>query len=153
MAYEWHLKPFGELTPHELYALLRLRTDVFVVEQACPYPELDGKDGHPETLHLWYTDADGAVAACLRLLAPGVSHAGVSMGRVAVHASCRGSGLGHEMVDKAVELAGRFWPGMKIEIGAQEYLTAFYKSHGFRVVSAPYLEDNILHIDMVLNQT
>ncbi|HCY85634.1 MAG TPA: GNAT family N-acetyltransferase [Desulfobacteraceae bacterium] len=153
MAYHWQAKRFDELTTRELYDLLRLRTDVFVVEQSCPYPELDGKDDHPETIHLWHAGEDGRVAACARLLAPGVSYGGVSMGRVAVHNTYRGIGLAHAMVDKAIELAGRAWPGKKIEIGAQEYLTAFYKYHGFRVVSAPYLEDNIPHIDMVLNQT
>ena len=153
MEHLWFAKRFDELTVRELYDLLRLRSDVFVVEQACPYPELDGKDDHPETIHLWHKGSDGRVAACLRLLAPGVSYTGVSMGRVAVREMHRGVGLAHEMVDKAIELAGRAWPGMKIEIGAQEHLAAFYKSHGFRVVSPPYLEDNIPHIDMVLNQT
>ena len=145
----WQVKRFHELNTKELYDLLRLRTDIFVVEQKCPYPELDGKDVHGGTIHLWAPAR--IMTACLRILAPGVSYGGVSFGRVAVHKEFRGNGLAHEMVDKAIEIAGRTWPGIKIEIGAQEYLTAFYKFHGFRTVSDPYLEDNIPHIDMVLN--
>lgn len=151
MEQQWQTKRFYELTVTELYGLLRLRTDIFVVEQACPYPELDGKDEHQEAIHLWRYVPDRIIAAYLRILPPGLSYDGVSFGRVAVHKEFRGSGIAHELVDKAIEIAGRTWPGVKIEIGAQEYLTAFYKSHGFRSVSDPYLEDNIPHIDMVLN--
>lgn len=151
MEIKWQVKRFNELSTKELYNLLRLRSDVFVVEQNCPYPELDGKDEHEKTMHLWHYAPDRLMAACLRILAPGVSYDGVSFGRVAVHKEFRGSGLAHKMVDKAIEIAGRTWPGVKIEIGAQEYLTAFYTSHGFRRISDPYLEDNIPHIDMVLN--
>jgi len=147
----WQIKRFNELSTKELYDLLRLRTDIFIVEQNCPYPELDGKDEHEETRHLWRYAPDRIMAAYLRILPPGLSYAGVSFGRVAVHKEFRGTGLAHELVDKAIEIVGRSWPGVKIEIGAQEYLTAFYKSHGFRGISDPYLEDNIPHIDMVLN--
>jgi len=151
MEENWHIKRFNELSTKELYNLLRLRTDIFIVEQNCPYPELDGKDAHEEAIHLWCYAPDRIMAACLRILPPGVSYDGVSFGRVAVHKAFRGRGLAHRMVDKAIEIAGRTWPGVKIEIGAQEYLTAFYKSLGFRSISDPYLEDNIPHIDMVLN--
>ncbi|WDP90015.1 MAG: GNAT family N-acetyltransferase [Desulfobacter sp.] len=147
----WQLRRFRELTTKELYDLLRLRTDIFVVEQNCPYPELDGKDEHGETRHLWHYVPDRIMTAYLRILPPGLSYDGVSFGRVAVHKEFRGGGLAHRLVDKAVEIAGLTWPGMKIEIGAQEYLTSFYKSHGFRVVSTPYIEDGIPHIDMALN--
>ena len=151
MSKVWQIKRFDDLSTRELYNLLRLRSDVFVVEQECPYPELDGKDTLPETIHVWQYGPEEVITACLRILAPGVSYTGVSLGRVAVHREFRRSGLAHKIVDKAIELAEQHWPGVKIEIGAQEYLTAFYNSHGFRVSSAPYLEDNIPHVDMVLN--
>lgn len=151
MGDNWQVKRFNELTVKELYDLLRLRTDIFVVEQKCPYPELDGKDEHELTIHLWHYVPDRVMAAYLRILPPGVSYDGVSFGRVAVHTEFRGGGLAHKIVDKAIDIAGRTWPGVKIEIGAQEYLTSFYKAHGFHVVSDPYLEDNIPHIDMALN--
>jgi len=146
----WQIKRFNELSTKELYDLIRFRTDIFVVEQKCPYPELDGKD-EGKTVHLWQYVPDRIMTSYLRILAPGISYGGVSFGRVAVHSEFRGDGQAHRLVDKAIEIADRNWPGVKIEIGAQEYLTAFYKSHGFRVVSEPYLEDDILHIDMVLN--
>lgn len=137
----------------ELYEILALRVNVFVVEQDCPYPELDGKDIHPGTLHLWAGNGDTDVAAYLRILAPGVSYPGVSLGRVVTAKSCRGGGLGHDLINKAVELAENHWPGKPIQIGAQEYLKIFYEFHGFSAISDTYLEDNIPHIDMVLNQT
>lgn len=147
----WRLRRFNELTVKELYDLLRLRTDIFVVEQNCPYPELDGRDEHEQTFHLWYNVPDRIMVAYLRILPPGLSFEGASLGRVAVHREFRGGGLAHRMVDRAIEVALGAWPGVKIQIGAQEYLTGFYKAHGFRVSSEPYLEDNIPHIDMVLN--
>jgi ElaA protein len=148
---QWEIKKFSELTATELYEQLRLRVDVFVVEQACPYPELDGKDLHSETRHLAVL-ADGTLAAYLRILAPGVSYPGVSLGRVVTARAFRGRGLSHGLIEKAVELAQENWPGIPLQIGAQEYLSAFYQSHGFEVTSKIYLEDGIPHIDMVRKQ-
>ncbi|MDD9303380.1 MAG: GNAT family N-acetyltransferase [Desulfobacter sp.] len=153
MADTWQIKRFDQLSINELYALLRLRTDIFVVEQKCPYPELDGKDDHEQTIHLWQYAQDHTMSAYLRILAPGVSYAGASLGRVAVHKEFRNHGLAHSIVDKAIDVAKGIWPEKKIEISAQVYLTHFYESHGFQAVSPPYLEDNIPHIDMVLNRT
>lgn len=149
MEIQWEIKKFSELTATELYALLRLRVDVFVVEQACPYPELDGKDIHLETLHVAVRAADGNLAAYLRLLAPGVRYPGVSIGRVVTAKAFRGRGLSHGLIEKAVELARENWPGIPLQIGAQEYLRRFYQSHGFDATSKIYLEDGIPHIDMV----
>ena len=127
--------------------------DVFVVEQACPYPELDGKDTHAHTLHVAARTADRNLVAYLRILAPGVSYPGVSFGRVVTAKAFRGRGLSHELINKAVELARVNWPGIPVQIGAQEYLKDFYQSHGFEATSEIYLEDGIPHIDMVLKQT
>ncbi len=149
----WKIKQFSNLTAMELYEILALRVNVFVVEQDCPYPELDGRDTLPGTLHLWTSAGEIPVGAYLRILAPGVSYPGVSLGRVVTAKSSRGGGLGHELVEKAIGLAEKHWPGIPIQIGAQEYLKAFYESHGFSVISDTYLEDNIPHIDMVLNLT
>lgn len=149
---QWEIKKFSELTAAELYEQLRLRVEVFVVEQACPYPELDGKDLHMETLHLVVRMADGRLAAYLRILAPGVSYPGVSIGRVVTARAFRGMGLSHQLIEKALELIRESWPGIAIQIGAQEYLRAFYQSHGFEPTSKIYLEDGIPHIDMVLEQ-
>ena len=148
---QWEIKQFKELTPARLYELLRLRVDVFVVEQACPYPELDGKDIHPDTVHVAIR-VNGCLAAYLRILAPGVSYPGVSLGRVVTAKAFRGKGLSHKLIEKGVELIRVKWPGISIQIGAQKYLKAFYQSHGFEVVSKIYLEDGIPHIDMVRKQ-
>lgn len=149
---QWEIKKFSELTAVELYELLRLRVDVFVVEQACPYPELDGKDLNLETLHVAIRLADGNLAAYFRILAPGVSYPGVSIGRVVTAKAFRGRGLSHGLIEKAIELARENWPGIPIQIGAQEYLKRFYQSHGFETTSKIYIEDGIPHIDMVRKQ-
>ena len=81
--------PLLRLRAASCMLLLRLRTDIFVVEQACPYPELDGRDEHSGTVHLWTYGPDRVMAACLRILAPGVAYGGVSLGRVAVHRAFR----------------------------------------------------------------
>ncbi len=148
---QWEIKKFSELTAIQLYELLRLRVDVFVVEQTCPYPELDGKDILTHTLHL-AARISGGMAAYLRILAPGVSYPGVSLGRVVTAREFRGRGLSHGLIEKAVELIRVNWPGLPIQIGAQEYLRAFYESHGFKVTSEIYIEDGIPHIDMVRNR-
>jgi len=149
---QWEIKKFKELTVAQLYELLKLRVDVFVVEQTCPYPELDGKDTHAHTLHVAARMADNNLAAYLRILAPGVSYSGISFGRVVTAVAFRGRGLAHGLIDKAIELARKDWPGIPVQIGAQEYLSSFYHSHGFETTSEIYIEDGIPHIDMILQQ-
>jgi len=147
---EWELKVFDRLDTDELYDLLKLRVDVFVVEQNCAYPELDEKDRHPDTLHLTGRNEKGKLVAYLRILPPGLSYNKPSIGRVVVSKESRGQGFCHTLIKKAVEQAGRNWPDQGIKIGAQVYLEAFYQSYGFEKVSEPYLEDGIPHLDMVL---
>ncbi|MCP4114698.1 MAG: GNAT family N-acetyltransferase [Desulfobacteraceae bacterium] len=148
----WDIKKFKGLTIDELYDLLRLRVNVFVVEQTCPYPELDGKDTHEETLHMTALTENHTPAAYLRILAPGVSYPDVSFGRVVVAENFRGKGLSHTLIENAVAVIQETWPGQQITIGAQEYLKSFYQSHGFVPVSDTYLEDGIPHIDMTRKQ-
>ncbi|MCP3942852.1 MAG: GNAT family N-acetyltransferase [Desulfobacteraceae bacterium] len=147
---QWEIKKFNELSVSELYEFLWLRVNVFVVEQTCPYPELDGKDTNDQTLHLAARMSGGSLAGYLRILPPGVSYPGISFGRVATAKDFRGRGLGHLLIEKAIELAGVNWPGIPIQIGAQQHLQSFYQSHGFEVRSQMYLEDGIPHIDMAL---
>ena len=134
---------FAELTPAELYGLLRLRVDVFVVEQTCPYPELDGRDAEPGTVHLWFADEEGIVLSTIRVLENGVDR---SIGRVATAASTRGRGLAAELVRRGIELCG----GRAIDIGAQAYLEGWYERFGFRRSGPDYVEDGILHLPMRL---
>ena len=135
----------------QLYQLLQLRVDVFVVEQKCPYPELDGKDYGQDVHHLLGYQADKLIA-CARLLPKGVSYPSVSIGRVAIAQGHRWGGLGHQLVQEAVSACEVLWPKESIEIGAQEHLSEFYKQHGFIPTSAMYLEDDIPHIDMKLEK-
>jgi ElaA protein len=135
---------FAELTPTELYGILRLRVDVFVVEQACPYPELDGRDAEPGTVHLWFKQADGAVLATIRVLENGEDRA---IGRVATARSVRGRGLSAELVRRGIELCA----GRPIDIGAQAYLESWYERFGFRRSGPDYVEDGIPHLPMRLS--
>ncbi|MDN3608908.1 GNAT family N-acetyltransferase [Vibrio ostreicida] len=147
----WQLLPFKDLSPTQLYQLLKLRVDVFVVEQSCPYPELDDKDPLPEVYHL-LGYKDNELIACARLLPPGVSYPSASIGRVATKQEHRGDGLGHQLLTQALTRCEQLWPDIDIEIGAQQHLAAFYQHHGFQPTSAMYLEDNIPHIDMILKR-
>lgn len=146
---KWETKAFGSLGAGELYELLKLRVDIFVVEQNCAYAELDGKDLHPGTLHMTGRDENGGLAAYLRILPPGLSFDRPSIGRVVVSKKSRGQGLCRLMVEQAVDRICRVWPGMGIRISAQVYLEPFYRSCGFEIASDTYLEDGIPHLDMV----
>ena len=147
----WQCLLFEQLTTTQLYDLLKVRVDVFVVEQTCPYPELDDKDRKPGTLHLIGYD-DDVIVAYARLLPPGISYPSVSFGRVLTAASHRSSGLGKQLIKQVLLECERHWPRQDIEIGAQEYLADFYGRFGFTATSTMYLEDDIPHIDMKLTK-
>ena len=132
---------FAELTPFEVYGLCRLRVEVFVVEQECPYPELDGRDIEPATVHLWYTADDGSVAATIRVLDNGDSRA---IGRVATAAGFRGRGLAADLLREGIALCS----GFPITLGAQAHLEGWYERFGFRRSGAGYVEDGIPHVPM-----
>lgn len=140
---------FGELTPHALYAMLRLRSDVFVVEQRCVYLDLDGLD--VDALHLfgWSGDTPPQLVCGVRILAPGAVYDEASIGRVVSAPGARGTGAGRAVMLRAIEECQRRYPGRGIRIGAQRYLERFYESLGFRTVSAPYDEDGIEHVTML----
>lgn len=135
-------KRFAELAPAELYGLLKLRVDVFVVEQACPYPELDGRDAEPGTLHVW-VEEDGAVLSCIRVLENGEDRA---IGRVATAASARGRGLSAQLIARGLQLCA----GRTVDIGAQAYLEGWYARFGFERSGEDYVEDGIPHLPMRL---
>ena len=147
----WCSLPFSQLNTHQLYELLKLRTDVFVVDQNCPYPELDDKDRISGVYHLLGTTGDKLVAYA-RLLPPGVSFPQVSIGRVVVAKQARGAGYGQQLIGKALDECQRLWPEKDIQIGAQVYLEKVYQQFGFARNSENYLEDGILHVDMMLSK-
>ncbi|AJP57056.1 GNAT family N-acetyltransferase [Pandoraea vervacti] len=149
---EWMCKTFDELGSALLYRILAARNAVFVVEQQCPYQDIDGRDLH--SLHLVAQVAAHAssvpqIAAYLRLLPPGLAYEEASIGRVITASSHRGTGLGRELLARAVAIAEVQWPHVALRIGAQAHLEAFYGSFGFVKASEPYDEDGILHIEMV----
>lgn len=147
---EWDIVRFEQLDTYTLYAMLQLRVDVFVVEQNCPYPELDDKDLHPQTRHILLKKA-GKILAYARVLAPDVSFAGnPGIGRVCVAQTARRLGLGEVLVQKAIATAKEGWSGLDIHISAQCYLQRFYESMGFVAASEAYLEDDIPHLKMTL---
>ena len=143
---KWQCQSFSELSAQKLYALMSLRQQVFVVEQACAYQDADNFD--QEALHLFATDSDTLVAYC-RLLAPGKKYTEPSIGRVCTAQSHRGLGMGRELMTRALQQMEFSYPGQAVRISAQLYLQEFYESLGFRTTSAPYDEDGILHIDML----
>ncbi|TYS18471.1 GNAT family N-acetyltransferase [Rossellomorea vietnamensis] len=145
----WNLKKFDELTNSELYNLLKERTLVFVVEQNCPYLEVDGKD--PFSYHLFKED-DGEIIAYLRILPAGVSYQEVSIGRVFVKKEFRGQGIAEELIKKGLEFIQEELNEITVKIQAQDYLRKFYGSFGFQAISETYLEDNIPHVDMLLQK-
>ena len=134
------------LTPGELHDLFRLRIDVFVVEQNCPYPEIDGKD--PEALHLRLLE-DGRLAAYARIFAADATTNEARIGRVVVAPDYRGQRLGERIMREAIAACEKRSPGAAIAISAQAHLRRFYSTLGFSVTSAEYLEDGIPHVDMV----
>jgi predicted GNAT family N-acyltransferase len=133
-------EPFSALTPYEVYALCKLRVDVFVVEQECPYPELDGRDVEPATVHLW-CEQDGQVAATIRVLDDGATRA---IGRVATAAGFRGRGLAGRLMTEGIALCD----GLPITLGAQAHLEGWYERFGFRRSGPGYVEDGIPHVPM-----
>ncbi|MED3646548.1 GNAT family N-acetyltransferase [Halalkalibacterium halodurans] len=144
---KWHCKTFQELTKDELYELLRLRVDVFVVEQACPYSELDGYD--QQASHLFGID-HGTILAYARLFQTGVKYdEHASIGRVIIAPSGRGKGLGHTLMEQAIGFLHTFERAPSIQIQAQAHLQAFYQVHGFHACSEEYVEDGIPHVEMI----
>lgn len=145
-SYQVDVRKMEAFSAHELYALLKLRVDVFVVEQACPYPELDGNDA--DRLHLRLLDGQELLAAA-RLLIPAPEGTPARIGRVVVSPAHRGRRLGEALMREAIAVCEAQAPGRDIALSAQSHLTSFYASLGFAPVSEEYLEDNIPHVDML----
>lgn len=141
---------FNELTTAELYTILQLRAEVFVVEQQCPYQDLDNKDLQAYHLCGWM---DETLVAYARLLPAGVSYPDASsIGRVVSKPSFRTRGLGKQLMEEAIRQTEALFPGFPITISAQHYLLRFYESFGFKARGDVYLEDDIPHQEMILTR-
>jgi ElaA protein len=145
MALEWKIKSFEALTVHELYDILKLRSEIFVVEQNCVYLDLDGKD--KLALHL-FGEFDGKIVAHARLFKAGITFDNASIGRVTVDVNYRDRKWGHDLMREAIAGILSHFGESKITIGAQLYLKKFYESQGFVQTGDMYLEDDIPHIEM-----
>ena len=145
---QWNCKSFNELTNEELYKILQLRNEVFIVEQNCPYLDCDNKD--LKSFHLTACKGDSIVAYS-RILPPGISYStAASIGRVVTSPSVRGQRLGKELMSKSLENLYRLCGHVPVTIGAQLYLKNFYEGFSFVQCGDIYLEDGIQHITMEL---
>jgi len=144
----WLDKHHRELTPAEIYALLALRSAVFVVEQQCAYLDVDGNDLQADNRHLLGM-VEGELVAYARLLSPEDKSRPVKIGRVIVSDRVRGARLGNRLMAQAIGSCQQHWPGHDLFLSAQAHLEKFYGQHGFAAVGESYLEDGIPHIDML----
>jgi ElaA protein len=146
---EYSFKKFDDLSLKELYGLMKLRQEVFVVEQNCPYLDADDKDLYG--YHVMGKDHNGCIVCCTRLLPEGVSYDGfISIGRVTNGLSVRGTGEGKKLMNFSIDTIKKLYPNKPIKIGAQTYLKRFYENLGFVDLNQPYLEDGIPHIIMAM---
>lgn len=149
MQLNWVHKKFNELSAPELYAIMQLRNEVFVVEQNCVYQDADDKD--QASVHLCGWDNEKLVAYT-RIIPPGISYTEASIGRVVISPAYRKTGSGRQLMKESINLTHILFNCSVIRIGAQVYLTDFYQSLGFVQCSPPYLEDGIPHIEMILHK-
>ena len=142
----WQLKKFEDLKCKEIYNILKLRNEVFIVEQKCAYQDCDSKD--EGSYHL-YLEENDEIIAYVRILKKGVSYDKIAIGRVVVNKNYRGKGIAREIMLKAINFIEENLNETEIKLQAQVYLIDFYKDLGFKEISDEYLEDNIPHRDML----
>ncbi|MEP1469944.1 MAG: GNAT family N-acetyltransferase [Halieaceae bacterium] len=145
-ALEWQTSAFDALTPAILYRAIKLRQDIFILEQECLYTDLDDLDQQATHMLCWRA---GALVAYQRCLPPGVSYPESSIGRIIVTPEVRGIQLGRQLVQRGIDYNLAQWPDHDIKIGAQSHLQPFYNSLGFTTVGEEYLEDGIMHAPML----
>ena len=141
----WKIKTFDEITTQELYSVIKARVNVFVVEQNCPYPDLDDYD--QKAVHLW-AEKDGEVLAYCRIFDKGIKYEETSIGRVVTTEKGRGTGLGKQLISYAIDVIENRLRTTEVRISAQDYLLKFYSGFGFVDTGKKYLEDNIPHTEM-----
>jgi ElaA protein len=148
MQIQWLLKKFEQLSPYQVYAILQLRNEVFVVEQQCVFQDADDKDQQCYHLMGFYNNQ---LVAYTRIVPAGIIYGEVSIGRVVTSPAVRRLGAGKQLMQQSIQTAYDLFGRVAIKIGAQLYLKKFYESFGFNQVSDVYLEDGIEHIYMLKN--
>ena len=141
----WKIKTFDEITTQELYSVIKARVNVFVVEQNCPYPDLDDYD--QKAVHLW-AENEGEVLAYCRIFDKGIKYKETSIGRVITTEKGRGKGLGRQLIKYALDVIENRLHQTEVRISAQDYLLRFYSDFGFVDTGKKYLEDNLPHTEM-----
>ncbi len=147
MLLNWEFKSFDELTTSKLYAILALRCEVFVVEQNCPYQDLDGKDS--DCFHLICNNEHKETLATMRILPPGLSYPELAFGRIVLHPKIRGKGIGDELMRRALTFSSKTFGEIDIKLSAQIAIKELYERHGFVSTGKEYLEDGIPHVEML----
>jgi ElaA protein len=148
MNLSWQIKHYSELTTNEFHDIIALRLKVFVVEQNCPYLDLDGKD--KKSYHLICKDGFGRVVATARILPPGLAYPETAIGRVVTDELVRGKGVGHDLMRECMKfITDEFGADAPVRLSAQKHLEGFYASHGYVSTGKEYLEDGIPHVEMI----
>jgi ElaA protein len=142
---DFQVKTFNQLSAEQVYQILRLRSEVFVVEQECAYQDIDDKD--QKALHI-FAENESKIIAYARAFDVGIYHEKASLGRFIIKETHRGKNLGHKLVEASLQAVYQNYGKQKIHISAQQHLTKFYEKHGFKTVGEGYLEDGIPHIGM-----
>lgn len=148
---KFYLKTFNELSLDEFHSIIQLRINVFVVEQNCPYEELDNKDKKALHLFAFSEDSPTKIIAYTRIFRPGDYYKEAAFGRVVVHQDFRKQQLGYKLIKETIQVIEKDLNTTAIKIGAQTYLKKFYESFGFKQEGSAYLEDGIPHIYMIRN--
>ena len=147
MKFEHEVKHFNELSTEEFHDLIALRIQIFVIEQDCPYQEVDGKD--KVAFHLFFKNENNEMIATTRILPQGISYDEVAIGRVVVHENYRGTGLGHQLMADSMSFVEQNFGKVPVRLSAQKHLENYYGNHGFQSTGKEYLEDGIPHIEML----
>jgi len=144
---EWKIKHFNELSTLEFHDLIALRIRVFIVEQNCPYLEIDGKD--KKSYHVIARDGIGNLVATARIIPAGIAYSEIAVGRVVVDSNYRDKGYGHQLMKHVLQFVEAEFGAAPIRISAQSHLEKYYNAHGFESTGKAYLEDDIPHIEML----
>lgn len=146
MKLDYQIKHYRDLTLNELHDIIALRINVFVVEQDCPYQDLDGKD--KKCYHLICRNGKGSIVATARILPPGLSYDECAIGRVVIDERVRGNGIGHVLMKECTNFSDLEFGKAPIIVSAQKHLENYYEAHNFIPTGKEYLEDGIPHIEM-----
>ena len=149
MKFEHQVKSFQELSLEVFHDIIALRIQIFIIEQNCPYQEVDGKDKLAH--HLFFKNEMDEIIAVTRILPQGISYEEVAIGRVVVHEEYRGTGLGNQLMADSMNFVRDKYGEVPVRLSAQKHLENYYGNHGFKSTGKEYLEDGIPHVEMLCN--